>query len=219
MDSETSELESKHEKWQKSLAELYTPPFARKWATVGPKHPLWNQRIKLEIHLIGKYIQFLKSENAKQWFYIRPDPNPKYKSMLWRGYIQIPSRPHLKFDMVILLSGEYPKVTPRAFVEESLISLAGSKIYVENRFPPKKLPNGEWAKDPVTKKSYVMICHDHMARLENAWAPNLGIVHFFIREVWFWFAAMQKFIIEEDDRRRASGEELMGSKTDFSFLK
>ena len=48
----------------------------------------------------------------------------------------------------------------------------------------------------MTKKTYVMICHDHMSELQQAWEPSLGIVHFFIREVWFWFASMQNLIID-----------------------
>jgi hypothetical protein len=115
----------------------------------------------------------------------------------------VPARPEIKFDMIIALSGEYPKVSPKAFVEESLIGLAGSKIYLKNRFPQQQdTETGEWAKDPETGKSFVMICHDHMAELQNAWTPNLGIVHFFIREVWYWFAAMQNAIIEEFDRQQ-----------------
>jgi hypothetical protein len=186
--------------WQVGLAELRVPPFQEKWEAIGPKHPEWNDRIKLEIHALGKYIEFLRSENAKPWFYIKPDV--KYKGVIWRGYIAIPSKLDLKFDMIIILSGEYPRVMPKAFIEDSLIELAGSKIYVKNRFPPKQDPaTKQWEKDPETGKSFVMICHDHMAEVQGAWAPNLGIVHFFIREVWFWFAAMQNTILRECQRR------------------
>jgi len=53
-------LSSKGSKvWQKGLAELHVPPFVEKWESVGPKHQLWNQRVKLEIHSLGKYIEFL----------------------------------------------------------------------------------------------------------------------------------------------------------------
>jgi len=102
--------------------------------------------------------------------------------------------------LIIVLSGEYPKVSPRAFIEDSLVELAGSKIYLKNRFPPKMDEENKWVRDPVTGKSFVMICHDHMSEVKDAWTPNLGIVHFFIREVWFWFAAMQNLIIKEYDR-------------------
>jgi len=184
------------------MAELHVPPFAAPWENVGPRHVQWNDRIKLEIYSLKKYIDYLASENSKPWFYIMPDTSPAIKGVIWRGYICVPSRTDIKFDMVILLSAEYPKVPPKAFVEESLIKLAGSKIYIKNRFPPKQDPvTGDWVKDPKTGKSFVMICHDHMAELDGAWMPNLGICHFFIREVWYWFAAMQNLIIAEYDKQ------------------
>nr|MDO8112106.1 hypothetical protein [Candidatus Sigynarchaeota archaeon] len=188
--------------WQVGLAELRVPPFTEKWESVGPKHPEWNERIKLEIHALGKYIEFLRSEGSKPWFYIKPDT--RFKGVIWRGYITLPTHPDLKFDMIILLSGEYPRAMPKAFIEDSLIELAGSKIYVKNRYPPPSKDDPapkQWPKDPETGKSFVMICHDHMSAVEGAWAPNLGIVHFFIREVWFWFAAMQNVIIREHEKR------------------
>lgn len=193
---------SEGKKWQRSLAELYCPPFADKWRQVGPKHPAWPQRVKLEVLLLGKYVEFLRSENAKPWFVIKPDPNPQYKGMIWRGEYMIPDRPHLRFDIVIVLNGDYPKVTPRAFMEESIVPLAGSKIYLENRFPPQRDREGNWMRDPATGKSFVMICHDHMSEVEDAWTDNLGIVHFFIREFWMWQAVMQRYIIEADNNHR-----------------
>ncbi len=42
-----------------------------------------------------------------------------------------------------------------------------------------------------------MICHDHMGEIKSVWGPNLTIAHFFIREVWYWFAAMQNTIIKQ----------------------
>nr|MDO8114038.1 hypothetical protein [Candidatus Sigynarchaeota archaeon] len=188
---------NKGKAWQIGIAELHVPPFALQWEAIGPKHPLWIERIKLEITLIHKYIDYLCSEKSKPWFYIKPDTSPSIKGIVWRGNILVPAKPEINFDIVIVLNLDYPKVAPRAFVEERLIGLAGQKIYVKNRFPSEQDPRtGEWVKDPQTGKSYVMICHDHIAELEGAWTPNLGIVHFFIREVWYWFAAMQNQIVD-----------------------
>jgi hypothetical protein len=188
--------------WQVGIAELHVPPFAAQWESVGPRHPQWQERIKLEIYCLKKYIDYLASENSKPWFYIIPEMNSTIKGVIWRGNICVPNRTDIKFDMIIILSAEYPKVPPKAFIEDRVIKLAGSKIYVKNRFPPKQDPvTGDWAKDPQTGKSFVMICHDHMAELDGAWTPNLGIVHFFIREVWYWFAAMQNQIIEFYDQQ------------------
>jgi len=200
-----SEEKNAGKAWQVGLAELQIPPFSAQWEVVGPRHPQWMKRIELEGVLLKKYLDFLKSESIPPWFKIMPDMKPPINGSIWRGYICVPSRPEIKFDMVILLSAEYPKVPPRAFVEESLIGLAGSKIYTKNRFPPtkdgKEPASGEWPKDPVTGKSFVMICHDHMSQLQGAWMSNLAIVHFFIREVWYWFAAMQNYIIEDYDKQ------------------
>ena len=171
-------------RWNAGLAEQYVPPFAQKWGQVGPKHPLWHERVKLEIMNLSRYVNFLKSELPRPWFLLKPDPSPRYNFCVWRGYIQIPSQLEIKFEMVILLNSEYPKVIPRCLIDEELIKYA-HKIYIKNT----------WT-DPDTKKTYAMICHDHMAELNRAWEPNLGIVHFFIREVWFWFASMQNTIID-----------------------
>jgi len=187
------------------IAELHVPPFATQWESVGPKNPQWKERIKLEIYSLKKYIDYLASENSKPWFKIMPDMAGKIPGVIWRGFICVPSRPEIKFDLLIVLSGEYPRVPPKAFIEDSVIRLAGSKIYVKNRFPPgTDSVTGDWHKDPQTGKSFVMICHDHMAELENAWNPSLGIVHFFIREIWYWFAAMQNFIIEDYDKENGN---------------
>lgn len=174
--------------WHSSLAERFVPPLNSKWANVGPKHPQWKGRVKEEILSLAKYIKFLSSEFSIPWIHLKPDQNPKYNFMLWRGTIQIPKRPEIKFDLLILLSSEYPKVIPRCFLEEDVANYTG-KLYQKNQY-----------RDDLTKKTYVMICHDHMSEISNVWDSNLGIAHFFIREVHFWFAAMQNNIIREWDR-------------------
>ncbi len=186
MDNNKSDYSSKS--WQTGLAEQYIKPLSKEFANIGPKHPRWKDRVKAEIMSLAKYIQFLSTEFSVPWLQIKPDPNPKYNFMLWNGFIQVPQRNEIKFDMVILLNSEYPLVIPRCFLEEKITKYSG-KIYLKNCY-----------KDPVTNKNYVMICHDHMGEVVNAWEPTLGIAHFFIREVWFWFAAMQNHIINEWDR-------------------
>lgn len=46
-----------------------------------------------------------------------------------------------------------------------------------------------------------MICHEHMSNTE-AWNQNLGIAHFFIQQVWVWWAAQQIVIIQELDKKK-----------------
>lgn len=175
--------------WQSSLVEQYVKPLDSRFSEIGPKHPLWKERIKEEILSLATYVKFLSSEYPIPWLNLKPDPNPKYNFMIWRGFIQVPSQPEIKFDMVILINSEYPKVIPRCFLEEKIADYVG-KLYIKNIFT-----------DPDTNKKYIMICHDHMGELKDAWAPNLTIAHFFIREVWYWFAAMQNNIIAEWNKK------------------
>ncbi len=53
--------------------------------------------------------------------------------MLWKGFIQVPKIPEIKFDMLILLSSEYPKVIPRCFLEKKIADYTG-KLYPNNNF-------------------------------------------------------------------------------------
>ena len=171
--------------WQSSLAEQYVQPLEERWGTVGPKSPLWKERVKLEVLTLTEYIKFLSSEYPFPWLYLKPDQNPKYNYMVWKGFIQVPKIPEIKFDMLILLSSEYPTVIPRCFLEKKIADYTG-KLYPNNTF-----------KDPETQKEHIMICHDHMGEVKRVWAPNLTIAHFFIREVWYWFAAMQNTIVKQ----------------------
>ncbi|MFX0056848.1 MAG: hypothetical protein ACFE85_00865 [Candidatus Hodarchaeota archaeon] len=36
----------------------------------------------------------------------------------------------------------------------------------------------------------------------EAWNQNLGIAHFFIQQVWVWWAAQQIVIIQELDKKK-----------------
>ena len=46
--------------WQRSVLDELIQEFPREWLEIGPKHPAWKDRVKLEIEKIIKYINFLK---------------------------------------------------------------------------------------------------------------------------------------------------------------
>jgi hypothetical protein len=165
------------------------PRFPPAIAKVTPVHPDWKNRVKLEIGAILKYLQFIKNKGARPWFHLTPFENPKYNFMIWKGFLTIPERPDILFNIRILLTSEYPKVSPRCFAELRISNYCG-KMYLKN----------VW-NDPEDGKDYIMLCHDHMAEQE-AWEDDLGIAHFFIREVWYWWSAMQNMIIKEFDLQK-----------------
>jgi hypothetical protein len=164
------------------------PKFPPEVASITPKHPAWRNRVKFEIAAIVRYIDYLKSKGTRPWFQLMPMENPRFNYMIWKGFITVPDRPDINFPIRILLTSEYPKVNPRCFAEQNIANYCG-KIYLGN----------VWT-DPEDNKKYVMICHDHIAE-QAAWQENLGIAHFFIREVWFWWGAQQNFIIQEFDKK------------------
>ena len=173
-------------KWQKSILDELLQEFPQKWAIVDPKHPAWKDRVKLEIEKIMQYINFLKNTNNKPWFKLFPERNPRYNYLIWAGNLVVPDRPEINFDIKVLLTSEYPKVCPRCFAEESILDYCG-KIFLKNI----------WEQEG---KKYVMICHEHMSET-HSWNNRLGIVHFFIRQVWVWWAAQQNVIISEYDKK------------------
>ena len=160
--------------------------FLSKWSDVGPKHPAWKDRVKLEIISIAKYLRFLQSQGTKPWFQLKPTTGEMYNYMQWYGHLLIPQRSEIKFKIIILLTSEYPKVCPRCFVEEKISEYCG-KLYLKNTWEDGG-------------KKYIMICHDHLAEL-GAWRPTLGIAHFFLREVWYWWSAQVNLIIREYDKK------------------
>lgn len=159
-----------------------------------PKHPKWQERVKIEILNVAKYVKFLQRKGGRSWFFLAPNKEPKYNFMKWEGMLVVPSKPEIKFKMVILLPGNYPYSCPRAFVEEKIVDYCG-KLYLKNIWEE---PNGE---------KYVMICHDHMSEVEDAWKPTLTIAHFFIREVFYWWSAQQQLVIDEWNRCKKSNDE------------
>lgn len=157
--------------------------FPKTLIDIGPKHPKWQERVKIEILNLTQYVKFLQKKGGRSWFFLAPNKNPKYKFIKWDGYLQVPARPEIRFKMVILLPSNYPFACPRAFAEESIAEYAG-KIFLKNI----------WEEDDGEK--FVMICHEHMETVDEAWTPDLTIAHFFIREVYYWWAAQQNLIID-----------------------
>jgi hypothetical protein len=172
--------------WQRSILDEIIQEFPENWIPVNPKHPAWKDRVKIEIEKIMQYINFLRKTNNKPWFKLFPEKNPRINYLIWGGNLVVPEKPEIDFDIKVLLTSEYPKVCPRCFVEEKILEYCG-KIFLKNI----------WEQDG---KKYVMICHEHMSNT-HLWNENLGIVHFFIRQVWIWWAAQQNVIITEYDKK------------------
>ncbi len=179
-------LEQTEETWQRSILDEIVQEFPERWTDVGPNHPAWKDRIKLEIERILKYVNFLKIKKNKPWFKLFPEKNPRYNYLIWTGNLVVPERSEIDFNIKVLLTSEYPKSCPRCFAEEKILDYCG-KIFVKNI----------WKQDG---KKYVMICHEHMSKT-HAWNQYLGIAHFFIRQVWVWWAAQQNVIIQEYDKK------------------
>ena len=154
---------------------------------INPKHSKWQERVKIEILNLAKYVQFLQQKGGRSWFHLAPCKEEGYNFMKWEGFLQVAARPDIRFKIVILLPGNYPSSCPRAFIEEKIVDFAG-KIFLKNIWNE----NGQ---------NFIMICHDHMKEVEEAWNPRLTIAHFFIREVFYWWAAQQNMIIDEWDKK------------------
>jgi len=180
-------LSTTNNRWQRSILDEIIQEFPEKWVSVGPKHPAWKDRVKLEIEKIMQYINFLRNTKNKPWFKLFPEKNPRYNYLVWTGNLLVPENPEIIFEIKVLLTSEYPKVCPRCFAEEKIVEYCG-KIFLRNI----------WEQEG---KKYVMICHEHMSNT-HAWKENLGIVHFFIRQVWVWWAAQQNVIIKEYDKKK-----------------
>lgn len=179
---------SDEKEWNKSVLDELIPEFPDKWSNITPKHPSWKDRVKLEIEKIMQYINFLKNIRNEPWFRLFPEKDPKFNYMVWSGSLMVPENLNINFEIKVLLTSEYPKVCPRCFAEEDIINYCG-KVFLKNIWNQ----NG---------KKYVMICHEHMTNT-NAWQPTLGIVHFFIRQIWVWWAAQQNIIIKEYEKRNS----------------
>lgn len=173
--------------WQRSMVDEIIQEFPGKWVSIGPKHPAWKDRIKLEIEKLLQYINFLRQIQIKPWFRLFPDTNQRHNFLIWSGNLLVPDHPEINFNIKVLLTSEYPKVCPRCFADSKIITYC-DKLFLKNI----------WEQDD---KKYVMICHEHMSNTD-AWNESLGIVHFFLRQIWVWWAAQQNVIINEFNKRK-----------------
>ena len=172
--------------WHRTIIDESVPEFPPNIANIGPKDgSAWIQRVKFEIKYLLKLLDYLKGCNENCWFKLFPDSARSYNYLVWGGHLCIPERPEIKFDIKVVLTSEYPKNFPRCFIEEEAVKYC-DKIFLKNVWNQ----NG---------KIYKMICHQHL-RDGSVWKTNLGIAHFFIREIWVWFAVQQNYIINEYDR-------------------
>lgn len=150
-----------------------------------PKDSNWIERVKLEMKNIAKYLDYLNNQTHSLWFYLVPNRDTKNNFRIWEGYLKIPQRNNVQFDMIIILSSQYPKVYPRAFIEEKIIKYAAGNLYHTTEY----IHNN---------KKYIMICHDHIDEL-NLWTPDLTIAHFLLREVLVWWNSKLSTITKKID--------------------
>ncbi len=148
---------------------------------ISPTDGDWMDRVKIELALLVRYSKLLKKRKHRQWFRLVPRTRSNDNYQIWRGYVKVPARPKVKLDLAVVLTTEYPGVMPRAFLDEKVSDLCD-----------KLWPKLTWTEDD---KRFVMICHDHMKGLAQAWHQKLGIVHFLSRQVWIWWIAQQELIM------------------------
>ena len=195
---ENEEEEDNHEKekpryyWHPTILDKLIPEFGEKWIHVNPKTYQWQERMKLEIKKIADYINYLRNEKSKPWFTLKPQRHPPCKLRIWHGYLRVPDEEEdIKFEIRVLIPPEYPKLSPLCFIDEEVMNYCG-KLYPKQTFPQ----NG---------KTFILICHDHLEKNEDIWKPSLGIAHFFIREIWIWWATQQNLIVREYLRKNCNG--------------
>lgn len=173
-------------------AEKVLITFPPELTSLGPTHPAWSKRVAVEIRNLMQYIDFLKQGHNSLWFFLKPSDKREYNYQRWDGFLKIPSRPDIVFEIRIILTSEYPRIFPRAFAESSIMKYCAGNIY----------PNNIWKDSDPGSKEYVMICHDQMKEIDNAWNPQLSIAHFFLREVWYWWNSKINRIIYEWDKEK-----------------
>ena len=171
-------------------AEKVLITFPQELTSLGPTHSAWSKRVAIEIKNLMKYIDYLKSQNNSLWFFLKPSNKKQYNYQKWDGFLKIPNRPDIEFEIRIILTSEYPKVYPRAFAESSIIHYCAGNIFPKNIWKDADDPNS---------KEFVMICH-HMKDTDDAWNPQLSIAHFFLREIWYWWSSKTNRVIYEWDK-------------------
>lgn len=175
-------------------AESVIQIFPNQVATITPSHAQWRSRVALEIKNVVAYIDYLKQAENALWFFLRPAQDKRFNFQRWDGFLKIPTRPDIQFELRIVLTSKYPQVFPRAFAEQKIQDYCAGNIY----------PRNIWQDNPHDQngKKFIMICHDHMKEQAGAWTPNLSIAHFFIREVWYWWMSKINRVIHEWDKSK-----------------
>ena len=173
-------------------AEKVLITFPPELISLGPSHPAWSKRVEIEIKNLMKYIDFLRFQHNALWFFLKPSDKKEYNYQRWDGYLRIPTRPEIEFEIRIILTSEYHKVFPRAFAESSISQYCAGNIF----------PKNIWKDSDSDSKEFIMICHDHMKETDNAWNPQLSIAHFFLREIWYWWSAKTNRVIYEWDKEK-----------------
>jgi hypothetical protein len=174
-------------------AEKVLITFPHELTSLGPSHPAWNRRVAIEIKNLMQYIDYLKNQNNSLWFFLKPFERKEYNFQRWDGYLKIPSRPDIEFEIRVILTSEYPKVYPRAFAESKIINYCAGNIFPKNIWKDSSASN---------EKEFIMICHDHMKETDDAWNPHLSIAHFLLREIWYWWMSKINRVIFEWDKEK-----------------
>lgn len=176
--------------YHQTILDQQLSEFPPEIASITPKDGLlWDKRIKIEIQYLMKLLNYLKLYNGLPWFRLYPEKTRKYKYLVWGGYISIPEKPEIKFDIKVLITSEYPKACPRCFIDKE-IEKYSDKIFLKNI----------WKQDG---KTYKMICHEHITK-KNVWKETFGIAHFLIRQIWIWFAVQQNYIMAEYEKHQCN---------------
>ncbi|MCY3412455.1 MAG: hypothetical protein INQ03_12530 [Candidatus Heimdallarchaeota archaeon] len=137
-------------------------------AQVGPKHKNWQSRLKLEMSLILQYLNYIKDHYKKLWFDIRPNNEPKWRGILWEGNLKVRELEN-NLPFIILITSEYPKVSPRILVDEIAIKHFRC-LYPSNDFI-------------YNEKRYVNIDHGHF---KDQWRASYNLVHVLDRILLPW---------------------------------
>ncbi|HMF34686.1 MAG TPA: hypothetical protein VKK79_24905 [Candidatus Lokiarchaeia archaeon] len=61
--------------------------------------------------------------------------------MVWKGYLTVPDRSDIQFDIRILFTSDYPKVTPRCFADQKILDYCGKILRNTFGMTPKRMGN------------------------------------------------------------------------------
>lgn len=160
--------------------------FPEVFTHVNPNHSRGAARVKIEVKNLRLYADHLNQLKLKPWFSIAPVLDQNLNFRLWRGKLIVINRPDIVFEILIILGRYYPRIPPRAFIEEKITEICDKHIYTRNL----------WTQ---FGKKYAMIAHDAFDldyRTQTQWYPNLSIAHFITREIWDWWIIKQDHILQ-----------------------